>query len=36
MNQVVTGEKTAEDAIAEYLEKWGDVSAQILEELNAQ
>ena len=36
MNQVVTGEKTAEDAIAEYLEKWGDVSAQIVEELNAQ
>ena len=36
MNQVVTGEKTAEDAIAEYLEKWGDVSAQIVDELNAQ
>ena len=36
MNEVVAGKKTGEQAIAEYLEKYGDVSAQILSELNAQ
>lgn len=35
MNEVVAGKKTAEDAIAEYQEKWGDTVSAILEELNS-
>lgn len=36
MKEVVAGKKTAEDAIAEYQDKWGDTVTAILEELNAQ
>ncbi len=36
MIEVVTGEKTGAEAIAEYNDKWGDVSKQIIDELNAQ
>lgn len=36
MKQVVAGEKTGTDAIAEYVKEFGDTSAKILEELNAQ
>ncbi len=36
MNEVVAGKKSAEDAIAEYHEKWGDTVAAILEDLNSQ
>ena len=35
VNEVVAGQKTPEDAIAEYQSKWGDTIATILEELNA-
>ena len=34
INQVVTGEKTADEARDEYNEKWGSVVDQILKELN--
>ena len=36
MNQVVAGEKTGAEAIAEYQAEWGSVATTILEELNAQ
>ncbi len=36
MKEVVAGEKTGAEAVAAYKEKWGDTSAAILEELNAQ
>ncbi|WP_026528130.1 hypothetical protein [Butyrivibrio sp. VCD2006] len=35
VNEVVAGQKTPEDAIAEYQSKWGDTIASILDELNA-
>jgi multiple sugar transport system substrate-binding protein/putative aldouronate transport system substrate-binding protein len=36
MNEVVAGKKSAEDAIVEYQDTWGDTIATILEELNSQ
>lgn len=36
MKQVVAGEKTGADAIAEYQAQYGDLANQILDELNAQ
>jgi multiple sugar transport system substrate-binding protein/putative aldouronate transport system substrate-binding protein len=36
MKQAIAGEITPEDAIAQYNEAFGDISAQILDELNAQ
>ena len=35
MNLAVTGEITPEEAIAEYQASWGDIAAQIVDELNA-
>ena len=36
MNQAVTGEITPEDAVAQYIEAYGEISQQICDELNAQ
>jgi len=36
INEVVAGKKSAEDAVKEYQDKWGDRVQQILDELNAQ
>ena len=36
MNQAVVGEITPEQAVQNYVDKYGDASATILEELNAQ
>ncbi len=36
LNQAVTGEITPQEAVDAYVEQFGDISAQILDELNAQ
>ncbi len=36
MNEAVTGQITAEEAVQQYKDKYADTSAQIISELNAQ